>query len=143
VAEQPVSPFTGLDKALLRSTQRPPATEPEATPSSTRAYEKSNVRTNDRSNERTDAAGPQIATTSAPVRSVSRPNERTRVRHSFDVFEDQLQALTDIQADVFHQTNRKPKVGELVQKALDEYIHRHRRRRNDRSTARPDERSEE
>jgi hypothetical protein len=56
-----------------------------------------------------------------------RTNERPRVRHSFDVFNDQLQALSEIQAQRYNQTGRKPKMGELVQEALDAYIDRYRR----------------
>jgi hypothetical protein len=48
--------------------------------------------------------------------------ERRRVRHSFDIFEDQLYALAEIQTRRFNAERRKPKLGELVQAALDQYI---------------------
>jgi len=60
------------------------------------------------------------------VRSTERPNDRIRVRqqvrHSFDIWHDQLQELAQIQVQMFGQTGRKPKVGELVREALDAYI---------------------
>lgn len=63
--------------------------------------------------------------------------ERARVRHSFDVYRDQLLALGDIQTARHRRTGRKPKLGELVQEALDAYIAQHARtneRTNERST---------
>jgi hypothetical protein len=73
------------------------------------------------------------------VRTNERPDERMRVRHSFDIWRDQLLALTTIQTDVFARTGRKPKLGELVQEALDAYIARHGTRTNVRTNERPDE----
>ena len=55
-------------------------------------------------------------------RTVERTVERNRVRHSFDIWQDQLLALAEIQAQRFSRTGRKPKIGELVQEALDAYI---------------------
>jgi hypothetical protein len=65
--------------------------------------------------------------------------ERARVRHSFDVYEDQLLALTEIQAERFTRTRRKPKLGELVQEALDAYIEDQRKRTNVRTNGRTKE----
>ncbi len=56
-----------------------------------------------------------------------------RVRHSFDVWQDQLLGLSEIQADRFSQTGKKPKLGELVQEALDAYIAKERKRTNVRT----------
>ena len=61
-------------------------------------------------------------------RSNERSQERQRTRHSFDIYNDQLLALTEIQTALFLQTGRKPKLGELVQEALDAYIKRQRKR---------------
>lgn len=73
-----------------------------------------------RSSEQTDDASNE--------RTVERTNGRLRVRHSFDVFADQLLALTEIQAEQYRKTGHKPKMGELVQTAIDAYIARRRRR---------------
>jgi hypothetical protein len=68
-----------------------------------------------------------------------RTNERTRVRHSFDIYQDQLLALTEIQTERFTRTRRKPKLGELVQEALDAYIDGQRKRTNVRTNGRTKE----
>jgi hypothetical protein len=77
---------------------------------------RTNGRTNERSNERTV--------------------ERNRVRHSFDIWKDQLLGLSEIQAERFSQSGRKPKLGELVQEALDAYIAKERKRTNVRTVER-------
>jgi len=69
-------------------------------------------------------------------RTNERTNERTRVRHSFDVGRDQLLALSTIQAQIFGATGKKPKMGDLVQDALDLYIARHNGRTNERTNER-------
>ena len=75
-------------------------------------------------------------------RSNERTNERTRTRHSFDIWQDQLLALTEIQVQRFNRTGRKPKLGELVQEALDAYIGRERERTNVRTNERSYERAQ-
>lgn len=112
MVEETSSPFSGLDKALIRSTSKRPTTE--STPDV----------------EDTDVAPRRSSSKSrsARERSSERPNERTKVRHSFDIYQDQLLALTEIQADIFRQTGKKPKVGDLVQQALDAYIAEDRKR---------------
>ena len=64
-------------------------------------------------------------------------NERPKVRHSFDVFKDQITALSEIQARLFSSTGKKPKLGELVQQALDAYITEQQERMTGRSFERP------
>jgi hypothetical protein len=117
MADQPASPFSGLDKALIRSTRPTPAAErdqqaPEDAEQSTRRAPR---RSASRSAEQDD-------------HSVERTNERTKVRHSFDIYRDQLLELSTIQATIFRETGKKPTVGELVQDALDAYIARAQRR---------------
>jgi hypothetical protein len=69
-------------------------------------------------------------------RTNERTLERSRVRHSFDIWQDQLLGLSEIQADRFSRTGRKPKLGELVQEALDVYITKERKRTNVRTNER-------
>jgi len=81
------------------------------------------------------------APTERPIeRTVERSNgrtvERRVVRHSFDIGQDQLMALAEIQTHIFNETGRKPKLGPLVQEALDAYITKHRKRMNERSNER-------
>jgi len=72
-------------------------------------------------------------------RSNGRTVERLIVRHSFDIGRDQLMALAEIQTHIFNQTGRKPKLGPLVQDALDAYIAKHRKRSNERTVERTNE----
>lgn len=76
------------------------------------------------------------------VRPNQRPATRIRVRHSFDIWQDQLLSLTEIQASSFGKTGRKPKVGELVQEALDAYIAKHNDRTNVATNVRTNAREE-
>lgn len=87
----------------------------------------STLRTNERSNTRTN----------------ERTVERTIVRHSFDIGQDQLVALAEIQMERFQETGRKPKLGPLVQEALDAYIAKQRKRRSERINERTVERTNE
>ena len=124
--DKPASPFSGLDTALLRSTQRQAPTTPDQpaanigespSPSPDSRTSNRNInRSSGRSNERTTI----------------RTNERSRIRHSFDIYQDQLLAMADIQAAIFRKTGRKPKMGELVQEALDLYIKKMNVRTNER-----------
>jgi hypothetical protein len=72
-------------------------------------------------------------------RTNERTNERRIVRHSFDIGHDQLMALAEIQTQIFNQTGRKPKLGPLVQDALDTYIAKQRKRPNGRTVERTNE----
>jgi hypothetical protein len=69
-------------------------------------------------------------------RSDERTSSRLQVRHSFDVWQDQLAALAEMQAQRFTASGRKPKMGTLVQEALDAYIAAHSARTNERSNER-------
>jgi len=86
------------------------------------------------------AVTPSVAQKNQFERTTERSNERTderiQKRHSFDVWQDQLISLTEIQTQIFHKTGRKPKLGELVQEALDAYIANQRVRTNERSNER-------
>ena len=54
--------------------------------------------------------------------TIERESERTKVRHTFDVFRDQLLDLGDIQQTLARKLGTKPRLGDLVQEALDDYI---------------------
>lgn len=109
MADKSASPFSGLDKALIRSTK--PAPLPDALDEDAPSVPPEE--TKDRSSTRNNH------------RSTVRTVERTKIRHSFDVYRDQLLSLSDIQADMYRQVGKKPKVGDLVQEALDAYIARY------------------
>ena len=48
--------------------------------------------------------------------------ERVLIRHSFDIFEDQLQGLIELQLEAVHARKQKPKLGQMVQEAIDVYL---------------------
>jgi hypothetical protein len=78
---------------------------------------------NERTNERSDK--PQrTESVSNTAYIINIPRERRKTRQSFDIFEDQYDALKKIQlaeAEVLH--NKTPrKLGDMTQEALDEYI---------------------
>jgi hypothetical protein len=95
----------------------------EPTPIIARQPERTIERSSERSNERTN----------------HRTAERLIVRHSFDIGRDQLMALAEIQTHIFNETGRKPKLGPLVQEALDAYIAKHKKRSNERTVERTNE----
>jgi hypothetical protein len=63
-------------------------------------------------------------------RSNGRNNERTdiriegrhKIRHTFDIFEDQLHALQRMQLEAVQAGKTKPKLGDMVQQALDAFL---------------------
>ncbi len=74
-----------------------------------RTEERTNEQLQEKENERTA----EIATAQS---------ERRTIRHSFDIYADQLQALGRIQLAHWTESGKKPKMGALVQEALDAYI---------------------
>lgn len=81
----------------------------------------------------TSPAAPQPGTDRTIIRPPHRSNERMKVRHSFDVYEDQLLQLTQLQMRLYAVRGKKPALGDLVQEALDAFL-----RMNDRSVDRTD-----
>jgi hypothetical protein len=63
-------------------------------------------RTHERSNERTN----------------ERSNARPRVRHSFDIYQDQLLSLKEIAIKREETQGKRVLLGDLVQEALDRFI---------------------
>jgi hypothetical protein len=88
-----------------------------------RKREKAKEQKNERSLERTN------------VPTKEQKNERTLKHHSFDVYVDQLISLDRIRTRRYQETGKKPKIGTLVQEALDEYIRNQRKKeqKNERS----------
>ena len=55
-------------------------------------------------------------------RSNERTVERTKIRHTFDIFKDQLDSLYSIQLESIREQRTKQTLGNMVQAALDLYI---------------------
>jgi len=77
-----------------------------------------NERTEERTNDQVQEQGNERT---ADVPATARGERRT-IRHSFDIYADQLQALGRIQLTRWTESEKKPKMGALVQEALDAYI---------------------
>jgi hypothetical protein len=67
--------------------------------------------------------------TPAPAATLAQSQERafapTRAkrRHTFDMFDDQLWALDDLQRAIWRRNGQKPTLSALLQEALDRYLH--------------------
>jgi len=70
-------------------------------------HQRTDVRTIERKSERTN---------------VRKKKKRIRIRHAFDIYEDQLRTLQTIQLKVIQAGKKKPSLGKMVQKALDQYL---------------------
>lgn len=70
-----------------------------------RTNERSDVRTDDR----TDIVVPKTV-------------KRRKIRHAFDIFEDQLQSLLILQLRAVQKGRKKPKLGKMAQEAFDLYL---------------------
>ena len=71
-------------------------------------------------------------------RSNGKNNPRPKIRHTFDIFEDQLRSLHTLQLKTLQAGEKKPALGELVQRALDDYLKKQTRTK-DRTSGRTDE----
>jgi len=97
---------------------KPPALKPQnkkpAKKTKKRTETRMNVQNKERSDERTNERS---------VYLIEIPQERRKIRSSFDIFEDQKTALSKIQLASIDAGNRKkPVLGDLIQEALDEFI---------------------
>src|SRR5258708_30909102 len=117
--------------------QRPatitPASQPDTVPSNAASNpqqieakrERTNVGTNERWNDGT----------------IERKPDRVKVRHTFDIYVDQLHALQAFQLRAVQRGKRKPTLGKMVQQAIDLYVERQAKRaksepKNERSDVR-------
>ena len=69
----------------------------------------SDVRTDERPNDGTN------------VRTITKP-KRQKIRHAFDIYQDQLFALQMRQLEAVQRGKRKPKLGKMVQDAIDLFL---------------------
>ena len=76
----------------------------------------------DRQREQSDARTIERPAENTNGHAIKSTAERAKVRHSFDVYRDQLLALGDIQQSMARQQGKRPRLGDLVQEALDSYI---------------------
>ena len=93
--------------------QKPPSTPPEAEKSSSKKVNKEIEKepTNERTLQRTN------------VRSLE---QRNKIRHTFDIFSDQLLSLRELAIDREKTFGKRVLIGDLVQEALDMFITKER-----------------
>ena len=116
-----------LEKTTATKVQKSVGPEPTMSPETGRSLEKTDKIPTQRSNERPNEGSTR--------QTIERGKERTKVRHTFDVFRDQLLDLGDIQQALARQQGRKPRLGDLVQEALDHYIRVRRKGRTNEGSA--------
>jgi hypothetical protein len=75
-----------------------------------RTFVRTDVRTNERTDVRTEINNP--------------PKKRRKIRHAFDIYEDQLQSLIMLQLEAVQKGKKKPKLGKMAQEAIDIYLKR-------------------
>ena len=82
--------------------------------------------------------------------TVEVPLERSKIRHSFDIFEDQKTSLSKIQMAIMDSgQKKKPVLGDMIQEAVDLYIQQQAKKLNnlkiikERPSERTNERSSE
>jgi hypothetical protein len=102
-----------------------PITLPQSVPSQMGTPSANLKFKNERSNERT------------LERTDERSLNRVKVRHTFDIFADQLRDLQTIQLKAVQRGKRKPTLGKMVQQAIDLYLEQKAKRsikpKNERS----------
>ena len=91
-------------------------------PAAVDGFEPTMNRTNERKIERSNER--RIKRT--VKRANDEPNERTKVRHTFDILDDQLLTLREISIERQKFFGRRVLLGELVQEALDLFISKER-----------------
>lgn len=102
------NPFARLDTALMRSTKSPEktsiASKPQQQPASPQKPlpERVNARTMERSNRR-----------------------RIITRNSFEIYEDQMDALRKLAAKELETTGKLGSMSAMVREAIDTYIQKH------------------
>lgn len=63
-------------------------------------------------------------------RTAAWPHGRRVIRHGFDIFDDQLQALKDIQRNRERRHNKNVTLGQLAQEALEQFVERELKQRH-------------
>ncbi len=65
--------------------------------------------------------------------------KRRKIRHTFDIYDDQLQAMHTVQLEAVQAGKRKPTLGDMVQNALDDYFAKRNSKEAERTNGRTNE----
>jgi hypothetical protein len=107
---------SGLADSPLFSSQKPKNTLTPPPPLSiVESSKNTGVRTTQRTNEPTFERKSESS-------NARKTKKRVQIRHTFDIYQDQLRSLHTLQLEAIRAGKKKPKLGKLVQKALDQYL---------------------
>jgi hypothetical protein len=96
-----------------------PQTKRSSTPPTARSIIPESKKPEGKIGQRTDVRTIERKSVRTNVRKKKR---RVRIRHAFDIYEDQLRALHTLQLEAIRAGKIKPRLGKMVQKALDQYL---------------------
>jgi len=104
--------------------QRPKSSVPDTNPPVSAAGSESTTPPSPSSNTiyETSENGSEQSNERTVERSSERRAARKVIRHTFDIYADQLTALQGIQLKSVQNGRKKPTLGDMVQKALDLYL---------------------
>ncbi|MFH1565154.1 MAG: hypothetical protein ABIC82_04905 [bacterium] len=90
----------------------------------TQKSERTNVRTEKikttKASERTNERSDETLNTPKTTYTITMPDKRRKIRHSFDIFEDQKNTLEKLQLAIAEKNNnKKPSLGDLIQESID------------------------
>ena len=113
--EKAINPLS--DSAFFDKPATPlPQSQVEQNQDQKRSNERTLERPNERSNERSNIRPPK--------------QKREKIRHTFDIYRDQLVALQMIQLEKFQAGKKKPKLGKMVADGIDLFIKQEASKKN-------------
>ena len=84
------------------------------------------VRTSERPDEHKpteEIKKPEVKSEGPNIYTIEVPQQRRKIRHPFDIYEDQLEALKKIQVAEHEEAGRKERpLGDMAREALDDFI---------------------
>ena len=126
----------GTYSDLVQTPPSPTLKEEKKQETKKRTFQRSVVATNQRSKEQTMER--TVEPTHHPTNG--RTFQRTKIRHTFDIFADQIQALHQLQLEYIQAGGLKPKLGDMIQEALDDFLTKKGIRKKEQKTERSNER---
>ena len=114
MANKPVSPPPPEKPVLTKPEKNYRAIELSSDRPKEPKHKWKNAHSNERYNERTN------------VVTNKRINERRKIRHTFDIFADQLYSLKEVQLKRELELESNCRLGDLVQEAIDQFLEQER-----------------
>ena len=124
MSDKSPSPFSGLDKALLRSTK--PSTPPSVPPAQQHTNREEHGGVSEKANPEPTYRSLDVPTTRSIDEPITRPGDaptgrREFIRRGFEWYADQLRALKKLSLQ--EQMEGKPgNMSQMVRDALDDYL---------------------